>query len=135
MKLFLLKFRQSFHLQWSNSGRTLGKLSCPKENVEILKNARLFYYRNSNFSCFCRVKCYLKKKNIICIEVDRFKTAIVRASRGFITGPVPKVFRETLVLKGVIGHPGPTLNWSVRHLRSLIVFLNLVVIGIGAQKS
>ena len=101
---------------WSNSGRTLGKFSCPKENVEILKNARLFYYRNSNFSCFCQVKCYLKKKNIICIDVDRFKTEIVKASRDFITAPVPKLLRETLGLKGVIGHSGPKLNWIVQHL-------------------
>ena len=47
---------------WFNSGRKLGKFSSPKENVEILKNARLFYYRKPNFSCFCRVKCYLKKR-------------------------------------------------------------------------
>ena len=52
----------------------------------------------------------LEKKNIICIEVDRFKTEIVRASRDFITAPVPKLLRETLGLKGVIGHPGPKLN-------------------------
>ena len=65
----------------------------------------------------------LEKKNIICIEVDRFKTEIVRASRDFITGPLPKLLRETLELKGVIGHPDPTLNWIVRHLRSLVVFL------------
>ena len=77
----------------------------------------------------------LEKKNIICIEVDRFKTEIVRASKGFITGPVPKLLCETLRLKGVIGHPGLKLNWSVRHLRSLVVFFNLMVSGIGAQRS
>ena len=77
----------------------------------------------------------LEKKNIVCTEVDRFKTEIVRASRGFITGPVPKILHETLGQKGVIGHPGPKLNWSVRHLRSLVVFLNLMVSGIGAQRS
>ena len=77
----------------------------------------------------------LEKKNIICIEVERFKTEIVRASRGFITGPVPKLLRETLGLKGVKGHPGPMLNWSVRHLRSLVAFLNLMVSGVGAQSS
>ena len=71
----------------------------------------------------------LEKKHIICIEVDRFKTEIVRASRGFINGPVP------LGLKGAIGHPGLNLNWSVRHLRSLVVFFNLMVSGIGAQRS
>ena len=49
----------------------------------------------------------------MCIEVDRFKTEIVRASRDFITAPVPKLLRETLGLKGVIGHPGPKLNWIV----------------------
>ena len=76
----------------------------------------------------------LEKKNIVCTEVDRFKTEIVRASRGFITGPVPKVLSEILGLKGVIGHPGPKLNWSVRHLRSLVVFLHLMVSGIGAQR-
>ena len=54
----------------------------------------------------------LEKKNV-CIEVDRFKTEIVRASRDFITAPVPKLLRETLGLKGVIGHPGPKLNWIV----------------------
>ena len=64
----------------------------------------------------------LEKKNV-CIEVDRFKTEIVRASRDFITGPLPKLLRETLELKGVIGHPDPKLNWIVRHLRSLVVFL------------
>ena len=76
-----------------------------------------------------------EKKNIICIEVDRFKSEIVRASTGFITGPVPKLLRETLGLNGVIGHPGPKLNWIVRHLRSLVVFLNLMVSGIGAQRT
>ena len=58
----------------------------------------------------------LEKKNIICIEIDRFKTEIVRASRDLIAAPVPKLLRETLGLKGVIGHPGPKLNWIVRHL-------------------
>ena len=67
----------------------------------------------------------LEKKNIICIEVDRFKTEIVRASRGFITGPLPKLLHKTLGLKDVKGHPDPKLNWSVRHLRSLVVFLKL----------
>ena len=52
----------------------------------------------------------------MCIEVDLFKTEIVRASRDFITAPVPKLLRETLGLKGVIGHPGPKLNWIVREL-------------------
>ena len=78
----------------------------------------------------------LEKKHIICIEVDRFKTEIVRASTGFITGSVPKILHETLGLKGVIGHRGrPYLNWSVGHLRSLVVSLNLMVSGIGAQRS
>ena len=77
----------------------------------------------------------LEKKNMICIKVDRSKTEIVRASRGFITGPVPKLLRETLGLKGVKGHPGPKLSWSVRQLQSLVVFLNLMVSGIGAQRS
>ena len=77
----------------------------------------------------------LEKKNIICIEVDHFKTEIVRASRDFITGPVLKFLHETLGLRGVIGHPGPKLNWIIRHLRSLVIFLNLRVSGIGAQRS
>ena len=76
----------------------------------------------------------LEKKSIICIEVDRFKTEIVRASRGLITGPVPKLLREALGLKSVTGHPGPELNWSVQYLRSLVVFLHLMVSGIGAQR-
>ena len=36
----------------------------------------------------------LEKKNTISIKVDRFKTEIVRASRGFIPGLVPKLLRE-----------------------------------------
>ena len=36
----------------------------------------------------------LEKKSTISIKVDRFKTEIVRASRGFILGLVPKLLRE-----------------------------------------
>ena len=51
----------------------------------------------------------LEKKNAICIEVGHFKTEIVRASRAFIPGPVPKFLPESaypLGLVGVIGPPG-----------------------------
>ena len=68
-------------------------------------------------------KMLLEKKHTICIEVDRFKTEIVRASRAFISGTVPKLLCESvnlLGLGGVIGPPGPQSNWSLRHLRSTI---------------
>ena len=106
VKLLLLKFRQSFDLQcscswvafvlfickmWPNSSRTWRKFSCPRGNIEIFKNVRLFYYRNSNFSCFCQLKCYL---NTVFVEVNRFKTEIVRASEEFIPGPVPKLLLQ-----------------------------------------
>ena len=77
----------------------------------------------------------LEQKNIICIERDHFKTEIVRASRDCSTWPVLKLLRETLGPRKVIGHPGPKLNWIVRHLQSLVIFLNLMVSGIGAQRS
>ena len=51
------------YIKWSNSGPTSRKFSLPKENIEIFKIARLFYYRSFNFSCFScfyQVKCYLK---------------------------------------------------------------------------
>ena len=51
----------------------------------------------------------LEIKNTICTQVGHFKTEIVRASRAFIPGPVPKLLREsayTLGLWGVIGPPG-----------------------------
>ena len=76
---------------WSNSSRTSGKFSCPIGNIEIFKNVRLFYYRNSNFSCFCQLKCYL---NTVFVEVNRFKTEIVRASKEFIPEPVPKLLLQ-----------------------------------------
>ena len=49
----------------------------------------------------------LEKKEYNLHEVDRFETEIIRASREFITASVPKLLREILGLKGVIGHPGP----------------------------
>ena len=103
----------------------------------------LKFWQSFQLQCYCcslRIFCFIdiiyiyKKNNIICIEVDRFKTEIIRAFSSFITAPVPKLLHETLGLKGVIGHPGPKLNWSVLHLRPLVLFLNLMVSGIGAQR-
>ena len=49
----------------------------------------------------------LEKKNIICIEVDRFKTEIIRASRDFIPGPGPKLLREAAGAEGCYRTPRP----------------------------
>ena len=60
------------------------KLLCLSENLKIIKNALLFYLRNSkkSFSYLSQVKLYIKK-NTVCVKVCGSKNEIVRTFRHF----------------------------------------------------
>ena len=90
MLLFLRIFFVLFICIYIYHGQTVVK---HQESFLVLRKIQK-YLKIFRLQLFFSSKMLLEKKSTISIKVDRFKTEIVRASRGFILGLVPKLLRE-----------------------------------------